>query len=248
MSKTHIFYITIILAGLCFSGHGYCEFYRYVDQNGHAVYVDDPASIPARFRHGMDKYLEEHDNLSENEKKALKAEKELQSQQRRAMRDQDIEAEKTQRSIQQAARELRKKINDAKKDFDKKKKTRIQEDSGQIIVPIQIGATGKKASARFILDTGASMTVVYQSIADKLGITGGRSVEIQVVGGGIIPAKFTTLEFIEVGPYKKHNVPALVIKNQGPANHHGLLGMQFLKGLEFSIDYNSRYIIWGPDS
>lgn len=246
MTKTHIFCLAIIWAALCFPGNGRCEFYRYVDKNGHAVYVDDPAKIPEQFWQDIDKYAEETDGLSEKEKAALAAEKNWRSQQRRIKRDQALEAEKKQRSVQQAARDIRLKQDTAKQEFKKKQKTRIQVALGQVIVPVLLGAGGRKTSAGFILDTGASMTVIYEDVAEKLGIIGGRSVKVQVVGGSLLPARFVTLDFIEVGPHKKLNVPALVIKNQGIASHKGLLGMEFLRGLDFSVDFENQFIIWGP--
>jgi hypothetical protein len=68
------------------------------------------------------------------------------------------------------------------------------------------------------------------------------------VGGLQIMTKAAVLNSVVVGPHKKENLRADIIEYQGTADsdYNGLLGMNFIKGLRYNIDFKNQAIQWGP--
>jgi predicted aspartyl protease len=68
------------------------------------------------------------------------------------------------------------------------------------------------------------------------------------VGGVQIQTKATKLNYVLVGPNKKENLRADIIEYQGPEDkdYNGLLGMNFIRGLKYTIDFDNQTIRWLP--
>jgi len=116
-----------------------------------------------------------------------------------------------------------------------------------VLVPVTIEHQGVAADVLLLLDTGSSRTVVSTDIARRLSINlaEARKVPMQVVGGGIIEARLVRLAAITVGPHTKKNADILVIQHAGlPVPLDGLLGMDLLRGLKYSIDFQKQLITW----
>jgi len=65
-------------------------------------------------------------------------------------------------------------------------KTPVQIYENQIIVPVSFQSKGNQVEAKMLLDTGASMTSIYKSIADIFVIDRAKKNYAQVAGGSII--------------------------------------------------------------
>jgi aspartyl protease family protein len=114
--------------------------------------------------------------------------------------------------------------------------------TGRAVIPFRPGARDIRTVAKvgslrgtFIVDTGASFTVVSGDVARKLALNPSAAIRIQVVGG-IAEAKLVTLGSVEVQGARAEHVPAAVVDSL-PGGVDGLLGLSFLS--RFSLQMES---------
>jgi aspartyl protease family protein len=101
-------------------------------------------------------------------------------------------------------------------------------------------------TARFVVDTGASLCVVSPEVAADLGVRPGpraENVPMQVVGGVTAGAR-VTLASMQVGDAEVENVAA-VIHSIGPGID-GLLGNSFLGRFTVTLDPDKGVLILRP--
>lgn len=110
------------------------------------------------------------------------------------------------------------------------------EKHGQVVV---VEATlNKKTSAKFVVDTGASYTMISSAIAKELDIDISRNqttVPFQTANG-VIQAPLTSLESINVGGMEVRNLTAAVHDALPDPKVAGLLGLNFLSNFRIDID------------
>ena len=220
------------------------EFYKYVDKDGNIFYVDDLGKVPQEYRPNIDKYREKYDHLSDDER-ALKLEQDRQSQK-------DLELEQ-QQQLEQGLQETREREEEEKRRLAESAKqkeleglqTKVVIEGNRILVPVTLSNTGVQINTLLLLDTGASQIVLFREIAEKLNIVALQKGLAQVAGGNTIYSELGRIDSFSVGPITMEKAGVLVIKHEGPPlKHSGLLGMNFLRNVEYSIDFQNQLIRW----
>jgi clan AA aspartic protease (TIGR02281 family) len=114
-----------------------------------------------------------------------------------------------------------------------------------VLVPVTLGYRGSEIEVYLLLDTGSTITVLHREVADKLKLKSIQKAKLMVAGGAALDTDIVKLDRVEVGPIKKEGLYASVIAHEGPeVKYMGLLGMNFLKGLEYRIDSKRQVILW----
>ena len=199
-----------------------CEFYKYVDKDGKVVFVDDMGKIPFEYRDDLNVYKEKYDHLPP-EQRAIILEKEFKERQR------------------ERAEQI------AKEEYLRGLKTEVTIQGNLVLVPVVLGYEGNKKEALLLLDTGASIVTLHRPIADQLNIRERVEAETRVVGGEVLNATVSKLGYIEVGPFKKTDLLVGIIEHEGASvPYDGFLGMNFLRGLRYTVDFERQIIKWEP--
>lgn len=220
-----------IFLSFLFSHESGAEFYRYVDKQGRLRFVDDLGKIPPEYIEQLKVYKEKYDHLPEKEK-AIMLEKEnaerKKTEELRAKKRLEIE-------------ELR-----AKKRLEKFQTKVVIKGGNKVMVPVTIGYKNRRYKAQLVFDTGAGGTVLHRKFANKLKLQEFKWGKSEVAGGGLINTKRAKVNYIKVGPVKKENLTVSIIDYTGrqESGYDGLLGMDFLRGLEYKIDFEKQVIIW----
>lgn len=90
---------------------------------------------------------------------------------------------------------------------------------------------------KFIVDTGAGLTVLTPEGAKAAGITGGTPINATGAGGKTIPAKLVKLDSVKIGQSEVKGEQAAVIELPAALRCDGLVGYSFLKNFVTSFDY-----------
>ncbi len=204
------------------------KFFKYVDKNGVTVFVDDETRIPAEYRQGTTVYREPLDHLSPEERAVVRE---------RQRQERETEAELYRLQKEEAARDR----------YLQSLQTRVVILGNQVLVPVRVGYGRKKVEVNLLLDTGASHTVFYRNAVENLAIDRMAKTLSRLAGGHVIRSDQVEFSVIEVGPFERRRVKALVIDNVDPDSPmDGLLGMDFLKYRPYTIDYQNELILWEP--
>lgn len=110
------------------------------------------------------------------------------------------------------------------------------EKHGQVVV-IQAMLNNKR-SAKFVVDTGASYTLISNALARELSIDVGsesKTLPFQTANG-LINAPVTSLESISVGGMEIRDLPTAVHDAIPDPQVAGLLGLNFLSNFKMDID------------
>ena len=213
------------------------EFYQYINEEGVKCYTDDPSLVSDIEDEKIIVHKDKYDGLDEQEKKRLQDKEKQEALELR---------QKNQQANDNYIRNER--LKDAKKAREerfKKLATPVRISMNRIIVPVTIGYSGREVTTLLLLDTGASITAIDNSIAEQLKINTGKNSAVRIAGGGILRTKIVNIEYIKVGPKTYKSPKIMVLDRKGPAEgFHGLLGQDFLSHFNYTIDYSKNLIIW----
>jgi hypothetical protein len=232
LKNKHVIPLFILSCLICvlFAKPSRSEFYKYVTRDGKIFFVDDLTKIPEEYRDDLKVYKEKYDHLPANERLMM-------IEKQRAVEEQRELAEKKLKQQRERERLL------------KSLQTEVIIIDNQILVPVVIGHGFKKFKTLLLLDTGASQIVLYKNFADELDIQPYEQSQALIAGGHMINSEKAKLEYFRVGPIKMENIGITIISHQGPpVRFNGLLGMNFLRNIEYSIDFKNKLIKWKPET
>ncbi len=222
-----------IITGFLIPPEANSEFYRYVDKDGKVHFVDDLDKIPTEYRKDLKAYKERFENLTETERNTI-------------LEDERQKAAKRSEALQNRIRK-RREIDNERREQEKGSKTyttSVRIKGNHVLVPVKLGYGRKEVQAMFVLDTGAEVTVMHRDIADRLNIRGTKKGFVRVAGGKKVEVGVVKLSHLKAGPHKKKDLSTVIISPEYPLHYNGLLGMNFLRDLEYSIDFENRLIRW----
>jgi predicted aspartyl protease len=109
------------------------------------------------------------------------------------------------------------------------------------MVPVEIN--GK--STEFVFDSGAAITVISQKYADYFRITADftRSAKLFVAHDKPVYAPLGAIGEIRVGGMVRKNLRVHIITFPPESTIRGLIGMNFLKGLRFTVEMDTGVLI-----
>jgi hypothetical protein len=127
------------------------------------------------------------------------------------------------------------------------KTTAVRFRGNQVLVPVRISYRTTTLDAWMLLDTGATLTVISNLLADRLGIRkdSTESLMSQVADGREVQTPRTQVDSLAVGPKLKLNAEVVIMTSVGPAvDFDGLLGMNFLGDFNYHLDVKNQIIEW----
>jgi predicted aspartyl protease len=113
-----------------------------------------------------------------------------------------------------------------------------------VVVPVFLNGHG---AYRFLLDTGATNTILSNRVADQLNIPAGRAQTVLTVGGSVAATK-RRIDVIRIGNAQITQLPIIVadLKLMHTLHVDGIIGEDCLKQFKLSIDYVHQLLTLEP--
>lgn len=125
--------------------------------------------------------------------------------------------------------------------------TSVRVGNNRVFVPVRLNYRSTTIDAWFLLDTGASTTMITADLAARLGIRNEATEQTlsQVADGRVLRTARTRIDSLSVGPKLKNNLQVSIMEMNGSGvDFDGLLGMNFLGDFRYHLDVNSQVIEW----
>jgi predicted aspartyl protease len=114
---------------------------------------------------------------------------------------------------------------------------------GMVYIPVELEGPARILSADFILDTGASRTVVAESVLRSLGYDPAAGAQVPVnTGAGAVYTTLISLTRIKALGQERQQLQVLVRPVIAASSAVGLLGLDFFRGLNLNIDFRQGQI------
>lgn len=112
---------------------------------------------------------------------------------------------------------------------------------GVLLIPVELN--GK--STEFLFDPGAAITIISQKYVDyfNIPVDTTRRTELFIAHDEPVYAPRGIIEKIRVGGIVRKNLPVNIITFPPEATLRGLIGMNFLKGLRFTVETDTGTLI-----
>lgn len=232
---------TLTCVFLLFTWDANAAYYKYVDKEGRIFYVDDLTKVPPEYQDQVQVYKDKYDYLPADQQSTARQQDREAAVKLETQHRQQLEQQLRQAEEQAKAEEMR----EAQAESDQNLQTKVVIDGNRVLVPATLANGGVEIQTLLLLDTGASHMVLHREIADQLSIVAQKKGLSQIAGGQTIQTEFGKLSYLKVGPIEMLNPHVIIIRHTGPAvSYKGLLGMNFLKNVQYNIDFNNRVIKW----
>lgn len=230
--------LVLLLSAVSSASEARAEFYSYEDRNGTAHFVDDLSKIPKEYRTKKQVRKDDYDDLAPEERDRM-------LQRDREQRAAALEQEREQQEQSRRRRQFEEQRADQEARM-KAQRTRVLIAGRQVFVPVKLYNGQISTDVMLLLDTGATSSVISPAVAERLQLQESTNVKIGVVGGRVMNARRVVLSQMEVGPVRRPNQEAVVVRQRSGEFGDGLLGMSFLAGLKYTIDFNTQTLNWLP--
>ena len=214
------------------------EFYSYEDRSGTLHFVDDQSKIPKEYRQKLQVRKDKYDDLPEEERALM------------------LETDRRERdAARRSETEQQERLRQARSEKEKREALELRRMAlitpvviagHQVFVPVKLANGSAETEAMLLLDTGATSSVISPEVAARLNIEKAENVRARVVGGRDLKVKRTILRQMQVGPVQRADQEVMIISQRGGGFGDGLLGMNFLAGLKYTIDFQKQTINWIP--
>lgn len=117
----------------------------------------------------------------------------------------------------------------------------------QVVVPVAILFRGRTVAVRLLLDTGASVTTISETVAQELGVSSAdvKRLKTTVADGRKVDSYHFKAESLSVSDRALANAEITIIPGSGGKDYDGLLGMNYLKNHRYHVNFENRIIEWG---
>ena len=120
-------------------------------------------------------------------------------------------------------------------------------EDGAIVVPVTVEGQGP---FRFLLDTGASRSVVTESLARRVGAASGAAIMMLTPGGQRVLQPAARLGTLRIGPVRVVDLLVTRVEDdllKAAKDVEGIVGQDILAQAAYTIDYRRRSVVWHLD-